>query len=83
MFTIHRTPDAPKPIRIGYGPEPPTTERKKQGRPKMADKKLKDESGVETIRKDKVEKGAIGSHGENAPAREKVPEKSEGDKDNG
>lgn len=47
----------------------------------MADKKLKDETGTETIRKDKVEQGAVGSRGENAPAQEKVPE-PKGDKDN-
>lgn len=90
---IHSTPDPGREIRVGYGRvvsnviespvSTPITEPKKRGRAKMADKKLKDETGTETIRKDKVEKGAIGSHGENAPAQEKVPEKPEGDKDNG
>jgi hypothetical protein len=40
-------------------------------------------AGTRTIRKDDAgEKGAIGSHGVNAPAQEKVPEKpAEGNKE--
>jgi predicted flap endonuclease-1-like 5' DNA nuclease len=67
-------------------PESPP-EKPKRGRPKkMAkDKDLNDVSGVKTIREDDAgEQGAIGSHGVNAPAQEKVPETSEGeDKSNG
>lgn len=58
-----------------------------RGRPKkMAKDKLDHESGgPETIREDDAgEQGAIGTHGENAPAQDKVPEKSAGEgKDNG
>jgi hypothetical protein len=58
-----------------------------RGRPKKmaTDKKLDHESGgPETIRKDDAgEQGAIGTHGENAPAQEKVPESSQEDKANG
>lgn len=68
--------------------KPLVTPKPNRGRPKkMAnDKKLDHESGgPETIRKDDAgEQGAIGTHGENAPAQEKVPEKSAGEeKDNG
>src|SRR5688572_231033 len=62
-------------------PDAPLEPRKPtRGRPKkMAkEKDLDHESGgPETIRKDDAgEQGAIGSHGENAPAQEKVPESS-------
>jgi len=60
--------------------------KQNRGRPKkMAKEKEPDHGagGPETIRKDDAgEQGAIGTHGKNAPAQEKVPEKPEG-KDNG
>lgn len=51
-----------------------------RGRPKkMAkDKDLSDATGVKTIREDDPgEQGAIGSHGQNAPAQTKVPQSDE------
>lgn len=43
----------------------------------MAKDKDLSEVGTKTIRKDDPgEQGAIGTHGANAPAQEKVPEKS-------
>src|SRR5687767_12579791 len=68
-------------------PAPPLEPRKPtRGRPKkMAkDKDLSHESGgPDVIRKDDAgEQGAIGTHGQNAPAQEKVPEKpAEGNKE--
>jgi hypothetical protein len=58
-------------------PQKPNT-----GRPKKMAKErdLSDVSGVKTIREDSAsEQGAIGSHGENAPAQTKVPQ-SDADK---
>jgi hypothetical protein len=85
-FEIKREPEKPRVIRMGQAvqvieppvepipqTEAPVIEKNKQGRKKMADKKLDHETGgPETIRKDDAdEKGAIGSHGKNAPAQEK------------
>lgn len=48
---------------------------------KMAKDKDLSEAGTKTIRKDDAdEQGAVGTHGRNAPAQEKVPE-SKGDKE--
>lgn len=57
---------------------PPEPVKNKRGRPaKMAKDKDLSEVGTKTIRKDDPgEQGAIGTHGANAPAQEKVPEKS-------
>lgn len=58
-----------------------TLEPKKsnRGRPKkMAKEKDLSETGTKTIRQDDPgEQGAIGTHGVNAPAQEKVPESKE------
>lgn len=98
MLTIHREPQPPKLIRMGHAPvvieppqpvipdAPPEPVKIEQGRKKkMAKDKDLEEVGTKTIRKDDAgEQGAIGSHGTNAPAQEKVPEKSaEEEKANG
>lgn len=56
---------------------PPEPVKNKQGRPKkMAKENDFEEVETKTIRKDDAgEQGAIGSHGVNAPAQDKVPEK--------
>lgn len=57
---------------------PPEPEKNKRGRPKTMAKEDLDKAGVKTIREDDPgEQGAIGSHGANAPAQEKVPDKSQ------
>ena len=63
---------------------PPEPVRPNKGRPKkMAKDQDLSKAGTKTIREDDPgEKGAIGSHGVNAPAQEKVPEKpAEGNKE--
>jgi hypothetical protein len=64
-------------------PDPPLEPKKQnRGRPKkMAKEKDLSEVGTKTIREDDPgEQGAIGSHGENAPAQTKVPQ-SDDDKE--
>ena len=57
---------------------PPVPVKNKRGRPKMADKKITDETGIKKIsEEDAGTQGAIGSGGVNAPAQEKVPDKSQ------
>ena len=76
-FVIHKEPFAPRIITIGQGstlaPEPKAKSKEKKN---MAEeKKMGHETGVEVTRQDKAStQGAIASHGENAPAQEKVPQ---------
>jgi len=58
---------------------PPEQMKPNRGRPKkMAKDQDLSKAGTKTIREDDPgEKGAIGSHGENAPAQKKVPDSSQ------
>ena len=75
IFTIYKDKEPDKVIRVGYAPEvievprvlPPVTN--KQGRKKMADKKLDDQTGTKTIHKDPADKqGPIGTGGDQHPS---------------
>lgn len=91
MLTIHKENQPPRLIRLGHAPEviepvpvvvqvdsPPEPVKNTRGRKKMADKKMTDETGVKKIsEEDAGTQGAIGSGGVNAPAQEKVPDKSQ------
>lgn len=72
---VEKTMAAAVPIPV----EPPESKKSNIGRPKkMAKEKDLSEVGTKTIRQDDPgEQGAIGSHGQNAPAQTKVPQSDE------
>jgi hypothetical protein len=85
---IHQIPFVERQIRIGYGPKtlPSAAPKEQQNTERVV---MKEEPILpKTTRQDSPkEKGAIGSHGENAPAQKKVPQgsgnKEKRERDNG
>lgn len=73
---------APAVLKKEVSDPPPAIElpeKNKRGRPKKMAKEDFERAGVKTIREDEPgDQGAIGSHGANAPAQEKVQAKPQG-----
>lgn len=81
LIRMGHAPEAIEPTLKEEGAEtvlvtqPPEPVKNKRGRPKKMAKEDLSNAGTETIREDDpAEQGAIGTHGRNAPAQEKVPE---------
>jgi hypothetical protein len=61
---------------------PKAVNNEQREKKKMANDKDLEQAGTKTIREDKPsEQGAIGTHGKNAPAKDKVPAQGEGEEE--